>query len=110
MADPLARAGGVAGEHLGLEQRLEELLVGPGLGAGPLGGRLYALEHARRLQLLKQVGQPLTGLRLRRAHAHSSAWRARGGVEAVVPAQVQEAWIPDGLLALTAGKAARRLS
>ena len=29
VADPVARPGGVAGEDLGLEQDLEELLVGP---------------------------------------------------------------------------------
>ena len=66
-----AGAGGVAGEDLGLEQALEELLVGPLLGAGPLSGLLEPLEHARRLQLAEQVGQPLTDLRL--AHAQSSA-------------------------------------
>ena len=34
-----AGAGGVAGEHLGLQQRLEELLIGPLLLPRPLGGR-----------------------------------------------------------------------
>jgi hypothetical protein len=51
VADPCPRAGGVAGEHLGLEQRLEKLLVGPGLAAGALGRLREALQDARRLQL-----------------------------------------------------------
>ena len=51
VADAVAGAGGVAREDLGLEQRLEELLVGPALLAGPLGGRLQPLEDARRLEL-----------------------------------------------------------
>jgi hypothetical protein len=74
-ADALAGARGVTCEHLGLEQRLEELLVGPLLGTGPLCGLLEALEHARRLQLCEQVGQPLADggpLRLG-AHAQSAA-------------------------------------
>jgi hypothetical protein len=71
VADPHPRAGGVAGEDLGLEQALEEALVRPGLGAGPLGHLLEPLQHARRLQLREQVGQPLARVRL--AHAHSSA-------------------------------------
>jgi hypothetical protein len=49
--DALARSRGVAGEDLGLEQRLEELLVGPLLLPGPLRRLLEPLEHARRLQL-----------------------------------------------------------
>ena len=75
VADALAGARGVACEHLGLQQRLEELLVGPLLFARPLGGLLQALEHARRLELAEQVGQPLTDRRDLglRAHAHSSA-------------------------------------
>ena len=78
VADALARAGGVAREDLGLEQGFEELLVGPALLAGPRRRCLKALEHARRLQLGQQVGQPLAdrgsrrGL-LGRGHAHSSA-------------------------------------
>ena len=41
VADALAGAGGVAGEDLGLQQRLEELLVGPALGSrGSCGGLL----------------------------------------------------------------------
>jgi hypothetical protein len=71
VADPHSGAGGVAGEHLGLEQALEELLVGPGLGAGALGRLLEPLEHPWRLQLCQQVRQPLADLAL--AHAHSSA-------------------------------------
>ena len=59
VADALARAGGVAREDLGLEQRLEELLVGPALLARPRRGLLEALQDARRLQLREQVGQPL---------------------------------------------------
>jgi len=43
VADPLARARGIAREHLGLEQRLEELLVGPLLRARPRGGLLEPL-------------------------------------------------------------------
>jgi hypothetical protein len=73
VADALAGPGGIAGEDLGPQQGLEELLVGPLLGAGPLGGLLEALQHPRRLQLREQVGQPLARLRLRSAHAHSSA-------------------------------------
>jgi len=46
VADAHARAGGVAGEDLGLEQRLEKLLVGPLLGAGPLG-RLLSRSSTR---------------------------------------------------------------
>jgi hypothetical protein len=49
--DPLARAGGVAREHLGFEQDLEELLVGPALLARPLRGRLQPFADARRLEL-----------------------------------------------------------
>ena len=40
VADALAGAGGVAGEDLGLQQRLEELLVGPALLARPRRGLL----------------------------------------------------------------------
>jgi hypothetical protein len=81
VADPRPRAGGVAGEHLGLEQRLEKLLVGPGLVACPLGRLLESLQDAWRLQLREQVGQPLACLPL--AHAHSSAYsRSSGGATA----------------------------
>jgi hypothetical protein len=73
VADAHPGAGGVAGEDLRLGQRLEEALVGPGLLARQGGGLFEPLEHARRLQLAKQVRQPLTRLRLRRAHAHNSA-------------------------------------
>jgi hypothetical protein len=75
VADALARAGGVAGEDLGLQQRLEELLVGPALLARPRRRGLEALEDPRRLHLREQVGQPLAdrrGLGLE-AHAQSSA-------------------------------------
>ena len=51
MTDTLPGAGGVAREHLGFEQRLEELLVGPALLAGPRRGLLQALQHAGRLEL-----------------------------------------------------------
>ncbi len=51
MADTLPSTGGIAREHFGLEQRLEELLVGPAVFAGPCCGGLQALEHARRLEL-----------------------------------------------------------
>jgi hypothetical protein len=75
VADALARPRGVAGEDVGLEQRLEELLVGPLLGPGPRGGLFEPLEHARCLQLGEQVGEPLANLRLLRlgAHAQSAA-------------------------------------
>jgi hypothetical protein len=74
VADALARAG-VAREDLGLQERLEELLVGPALLAGPGGRLLEAFQDARRLELGQQVGQALAdrrGLGLG-AHAHSSA-------------------------------------
>src|SRR5215213_3466438 len=51
VADPVARTGGVAGEDLGLDQDLEELLVGPAFLARSGGGLLEALEHAWRLEL-----------------------------------------------------------
>jgi hypothetical protein len=73
VADAHAGAGGVAREHLGLEQRLEKLLVGPLLGAGALRRLLEPLQDARRLQLREQVGQPVADLRLALGHAHSSA-------------------------------------
>jgi hypothetical protein len=60
----LARPRGLASEGLGLEQRLEELLVGPLLCASPLRRLVEALEHARRLELLQQVGQALASLGL----------------------------------------------
>ena len=71
VADPHPCTGGAAGEHLRLEQALEEVLVGPGLGPGALGRLLQPLQDARRLQLGEQVGQPLADLAL--AHAPSSA-------------------------------------
>lgn len=61
-----ARAGGLAGEDLGLQQRLEELLVGPLLGAGPLRSGWEPLGDARRLERAQEVGEPL-------AHAQSAA-------------------------------------
>jgi hypothetical protein len=75
VTDALAGARGVAREDLGLQQRLEELLIGPSLLAGPRGGLLEAFQHARSLHLLKQVGQALADRRCLalRAHAHSSA-------------------------------------
>ena len=75
VADALTRAGGVAREDLGLQQRFEELFVGPALVAGPGGRLLEAFQDARRLELLKQVGQALAdrrGLGLG-GHAHNSA-------------------------------------
>ena len=51
VADALARAGGVAREDLGLQQRLEELLVGPALLARPRRGLLEALENPRGVHL-----------------------------------------------------------
>ena len=74
VADALAGAGGVAREDLGLEQRLEELLVGPALLAGPRGGLLEALEDARRLELAR-AGRAAARRppRLVSAHAQSSA-------------------------------------
>jgi hypothetical protein len=78
MADPVARPRRVAREHLGFEQDLEELLVGPALLAGGGGGLLEPLNDPRSLELGQQVGQPLHGacggLGLR-GHAQSSASR-----------------------------------
>jgi hypothetical protein len=48
--DADARAGGLAREHLGLAERLQELLVGPALRARPLGGRRQAVEDPGRLE------------------------------------------------------------
>jgi hypothetical protein len=73
VADAHARAGGVAREDLGLQERLEKLLVRPLLGARPLGRLLQALQHPWRLQLAEQVGEPVADLRLALRHAHSSA-------------------------------------
>jgi hypothetical protein len=74
VADARPRARGVACEDLSFEQRFEELLVGPALLAGPGRGLVEALEHAQRLHLGKQVGQPLAdGRRLGPGHAQSSA-------------------------------------
>ena len=70
-ADALPGSGGLAGEDLGLEQGLEEALVGPALFAREPGCLLEALEDARSLQPLEQVGQPVSRLLL--AHAQSSA-------------------------------------
>jgi hypothetical protein len=64
------RAGGLAREHFGVAERLQELLVGPALRAGALGGRLQAVQDPRRLEGAQQVGQPLAG---RGGHALSSA-------------------------------------
>jgi len=75
VADAVARPGRVAGEDLRIEQHLEELLVGPALGARRRCRLLEPLEHARRLELAQEVGQPLADrldLRLG-AHAQSSA-------------------------------------
>jgi hypothetical protein len=69
-ADALAGAGGLAREHFGVAERLQELLVGPALRAGALGGRLQAVQDPRRLEGAQQVGQPLAG---RGGHALSSA-------------------------------------
>jgi hypothetical protein len=71
--DAHAGAGGVAGEDLRLEQRLEKLLVGPLLGTRPLRRLLEPLQHPRRLQLAEQVGQPLAHLCSGLGHAQSSA-------------------------------------
>ena len=75
VADAVARPGRVAREDFGLEQDLEELLVGPALLACRLRGLIEPLEHSRGLELAQQVGQPLADLRrhLLRAHAQSSA-------------------------------------
>jgi hypothetical protein len=51
VTDALAGTGGVSGEHLGLQQRFEELLVGPALIARESGGLLEALEQPRRVHL-----------------------------------------------------------
>src|SRR5215210_9249293 len=58
-----AGAGGVAGEDLRFKERLEEALVGPLLLARPARRCAQPLEHAWRVQLREQVGEPLTGLR-----------------------------------------------
>src|SRR5215210_4190020 len=55
--DALSGAGRFTCEHFGLAERLEELLVGPALGACAFGGRGQALEDARRLQGPEQVRQ-----------------------------------------------------
>jgi hypothetical protein len=72
VADPLAGAGGLAGEHLGFQQRLEKLFVGPLLGAGPLGGLLKTLPDSRGFELREQVWEPVTRL-LGLGHAHKAA-------------------------------------
>jgi hypothetical protein len=69
VSDALAGARGLAREHLGLAERLQELLVGPTLGPGTLGRGWEAFEDPRRLQGAQQVGQPLAGA----GHAQSSA-------------------------------------
>ncbi len=73
--DPVAGPGGVAGEDLRLEQRFEELLIGPALGAGGGRGLLQALQDAWGFQLAEQVGQPLPRRRfdVLLGHAQSSA-------------------------------------
>jgi hypothetical protein len=70
VANPLAGAGGVARENLGLEQDLEKLLVGPAFLAGPRRGGLEALPDAWRLELAQQERQPLADLG---GHAQSCA-------------------------------------
>lgn len=74
VADAVARAGGVAGEDLGFQQRLEELLVGPALLARRGRGLLQAFQHPRGLELGQQERQAITwrGIGLG-AHAQSSA-------------------------------------
>jgi hypothetical protein len=67
--DPLARAGGVAGDDLGFQQDLEELFVSPALLARPFRGRLQPLADPWCLELCEQVGQPVAG----GGHAQSSA-------------------------------------
>jgi hypothetical protein len=67
------RAGGVAREHLGFEQRLEKLLVWPLLGSRALCCLLEPLQHPWCFQLAEQVGQAIARLRLALRHAHSSA-------------------------------------
>jgi len=75
VADAVARAGCVAGEDLGFEQDLEELLVGPAFLARGLCGLIEPLEEPRSLELGQQVGQPLADRRRLGlgAHAQSSA-------------------------------------
>jgi hypothetical protein len=73
VTDAHAGAGGVAGEDLCFEQRLEKLLVGPVLGAGSLGRLLEPLQHPWCFQFREQVGQPLADLCLAFRHAQSSA-------------------------------------
>lgn len=57
--DADAGSGGVAGDDLGLEQRLPEALVGPPPLASQCDGLLESLQHPWRLQLAEQVGQPI---------------------------------------------------
>jgi hypothetical protein len=73
VADAHPCTGGVAGEHLGLQERLEKLLVGPLLGAGALRCLLEPLQHPWCFQLCEQVGEPLADLGAALGHAHSSA-------------------------------------
>jgi len=73
MPDPHAGAGGVAGEDLRFEQRLEETLVRPRLLARQRRRLLEPLQHPWCFQLAEQVGQSLTRLRLGSVHAQSSA-------------------------------------
>src|SRR5579884_4435410 len=58
-AGPLPGAGGFAGEHLGLAERLEELLVGPLLLPGPLRGRGQSLRYPGRFQCGEEVWESL---------------------------------------------------
>jgi hypothetical protein len=75
VADAVARPRGVAREHLGLEQDLEELLVGPALLARGGGGLPEALQDPGCLELAEQIGQAVAdrGRLGLGAHAQSSA-------------------------------------
>src|SRR4051794_41563176 len=79
MADPHPSAGGIAGEHLSFEQRLEEALVRPLLLTSERRCLLEPLKHARRLQLAEQVRQPLPPPRPSRAPAPPPHRPRRGG-------------------------------
>jgi hypothetical protein len=79
-SDPLPAAGRLAREHLRLAERLKELLVGPALGAGPLGRRLEAIQDPGCLQRPQPEGQPL------RRSGRSSCRRAGTAPDAPAPA------------------------
>jgi hypothetical protein len=78
VADAHAGTRGVAGEDLGLEQRLEEALVRPLLLARQGRGLLEPLQHPGRLQLAEQVRESFARL-CRRRHVHRLAVDDKNG-------------------------------